>query len=63
MEQRDMLEMLSDLPDLWDINITDYSKEMGSSRFVKEAALEDYVSFVKKMTAKPVVAASRSRTR
>jgi len=58
-EQRDMLEMLSDLPDLWDINITDYSKEMGSSRFIKEAALADYVSFVKKITAKPVVTVGR----
>ncbi|MHC4074052.1 MAG: oxidoreductase, partial [Planctomycetota bacterium] len=58
-EQRDMLEMLADLPDLWDINITDYSKEMGSSRFVKEAALEDYVTFVKKITGKPVVSVGR----
>ena len=58
-EQRDMLEMLADLPDLWDINITDYSKEMGSSRFVKEAALEDYVAFVKQITAKPVVTVGR----
>jgi len=58
-EQRDMLEMLADLPDLWDINISDYSKEMGSSRFVKEAAQEDYVAFVKKITAKPVVGVGR----
>jgi dimethylamine/trimethylamine dehydrogenase len=58
-EQRDMLGMLSDLPDLWDINITDYSKEMGSSRFVKEAALEDYIGFVKKITDKPVVTVGR----
>ncbi|CAB1076317.1 Histamine dehydrogenase [Olavius algarvensis Delta 1 endosymbiont] len=58
-EQHDMLEMLADLPDLWDINITDYSKEMGSSRFVKEAALEDYVAFVKQITAKPVVTVGR----
>ena len=58
-EQRDMLEMLADMPDLWDINIADYSKEMGSSRFVKEAALEDYVSFAKKITEKPVVAVGR----
>lgn len=58
-EQRDMLEMLADLPDLWDINITDYSKEMGSSRFVKEAALEEYVAFVKQITAKPVVTVGR----
>jgi dimethylamine/trimethylamine dehydrogenase len=58
-EQRDMLQMLADLPDIWDINITDYSKEMGSSRFVKEAALEDYVAFVKKITGKPVVSVGR----
>lgn len=58
-EQRDMLEMLADLPDLWDINITDYSKEMGSSRFVKEGALEDYVAFVKKITDKPIVGVGR----
>src|SRR5210317_1630628 len=54
-----MLEMLSDLPDLWDINITDYSKEMGSSRFVKEAALEEYVAFAKQITSKPVVTVGR----
>jgi dimethylamine/trimethylamine dehydrogenase len=47
------------MPDLWDINIADYSKEMGSSRFVKEAALEDYVSFAKKITDKPVVTVGR----
>jgi len=58
-EQRDMLEMLAGLPDLWDINITDYSKEMGSSRYIKEGALEDYVSFVKKITDKPVVSVGR----
>ena len=58
-EQRDMLEMLAELPDLWDINITDYSKEMGSSRFVKEAALEEYVAFAKKITSKPVVTVGR----
>jgi dimethylamine/trimethylamine dehydrogenase len=58
-EQRDMLEMLADLPDLWDINITDYSKEMGSSRFVKEAALEEYVAIAKQITGKPVVTVGR----
>ena len=42
-EQREVVALLGDLPDLWDINIHDYSYEMGSSRFVKEAALENYV--------------------
>jgi len=58
-QQREMLEMLAELPDLWDINITDYAKEMGSCRFEKEAPLEDYVSFVKQMTTKPVVGVGR----
>ncbi|MCH7555815.1 MAG: NADH:flavin oxidoreductase, partial [Proteobacteria bacterium] len=58
-ERRDMLEMLAELPDLWDINISDYSLEMGVSRFVKEGALEPYMAFVKSVTTKPVVTVGR----
>ena len=58
-EQREVVALLADLPDLWDININDYSYEMGSSRFVKEAAQEDYVSYVKGLTGKPVVGVGR----
>ncbi|WIY24452.1 oxidoreductase [Parasedimentitalea psychrophila] len=58
-ERREMFEMLSELPDLWDINIADYSLEMGVSRFVKEAPLEPYMSFVKSVTSKPVVSVGR----
>ncbi len=58
-ERREMLEMLGELPDLWDINIKDYSYEMGVSRFVKEAALEPYMNFVKSVTSKPVVTVGR----
>ena len=58
-ERRDMLEMLGELPDLWDINIADYSVEMGVSRFVREAALEPYMAFVKSITSKPVVTVGR----
>ena len=58
-ERREMFEMLSDLPDLWDINIADYSLEMGVSRFVKEAALEPYMHWVKSVTDKPVVTVGR----
>ncbi|MGR3342501.1 MAG: oxidoreductase [Paracoccaceae bacterium] len=58
-ERREMLEMLGELPDLWDINIADYSIEMGVSRFVKEGALEPYMSFVKSVTSKPVVTVGR----
>ena len=58
-ERREMFEMLGKLPDLWDINIADYSLEMGVSRFVKEGALEPYMSFVKSVTTKPVVTVGR----
>lgn len=58
-ERRDMFEMLADMPDLWDINIADYSLEMGVSRFVSEAPLEPYMDFVKSVTAKPVVSVGR----
>ena len=58
-ERREMFEILAELPDLWDINIADYSYEMGSSRFVKEGALEPYMAFVKSATSKPVVTVGR----
>jgi len=58
-ERRDMFAMLADLPDLWDINISDYGLEMGVSRFTKEAALEPYMDFVKSLTSKPVVTVGR----
>jgi dimethylamine/trimethylamine dehydrogenase len=58
-ERREMLEMMAELPDLWDINIADYSREMGVSRFVKEAPLEPYMEFVKSVTSKPVVTVGR----
>ncbi len=58
-EQQDMFAMLAEMPDLWDININDYSYEMGPSRFVKEASLEPYLQFVKSATTKPVVSVGR----
>ena len=58
-ERRDMFAMLAELPDLWDINIKDYTLEMGVSRFVGEGSLEPYMSYVKSMTTKPVVTVGR----
>ena len=58
-DRREMFEMLAELPDLWDINIADYSVEMGVSRFTKEAALEPYMNWVKSLTTKPVVTVGR----
>ncbi|MBW2667726.1 MAG: NADH:flavin oxidoreductase, partial [Deltaproteobacteria bacterium] len=58
-EKREVVALLADLPDLWDLSVHDYSYEMGSSRFTREAALENYVSWVKQATQKPVVGVGR----
>jgi len=58
-ERREMFEMLAELPDLWDINVQDYTQEMGVSRFVPEGSLEAAMAFVKSVTSKPVVTVGR----
>jgi dimethylamine/trimethylamine dehydrogenase len=58
-DKMEIFEALAELPDLWDINICDYSLEMGTSRFTREGALEDYMSTVKSKTSKPVVTVGR----
>jgi dimethylamine/trimethylamine dehydrogenase len=58
-ERQEMFAMMAEMPDLWDINIQDYSLEMGASRFVKEGALEPYMKWVRSITTKPVVTVGR----
>ncbi len=55
----DCFELIAELPDLWDITVSDYGLEMGSSRFVKEAANQAAVKKIKSMTSKPVVSVGR----
>ena len=58
-DRREMFEMLAELPDLWDVNVNDYGREMGVSRFVQEASLEKTMHYVKSITSKPVVTVGR----
>src|SRR5215813_6260187 len=58
-EVRGVIEMLGELPDLWDLQLGDYHVDARSSRFAKEGAQEPYVAFVKKITSKPVVGVGR----
>jgi dimethylamine/trimethylamine dehydrogenase len=58
-EPREMLALMANLPDLWDVTVHDYSYEMGTSRFTSEAALEAATSWVKTVTDKPVVSVGR----
>jgi dimethylamine/trimethylamine dehydrogenase len=59
VEGRETVEMLAELPDLWDVQLGFYIDDARSSRFVKEGAQEPYVAFVKKLTTKPVVGVGR----
>lgn len=58
-ELLECFKMVAELPDLWDITVTDYRFEMGSSRFVKEAANQAAVAKIKSLTTKPVVSVGR----
>ena len=61
-EGYDILAMLSKLPDLWDVNISDWANDSGSSRFVKQGFQEQYITFEKSLTKKPVVGVRRYTT-
>ena len=58
-EGRQLVEYLAELPDLWDVNIANFAADARTSRFVPEAAQEEYISFVKQLTSKPVVGVGR----
>jgi dimethylamine/trimethylamine dehydrogenase len=58
-ERRAIFELLKDAPDLFDVTITDYSQEMGVSRFVPEASLEPLIGHVRGIVQKPVVSVGR----
>ncbi|MCP4357640.1 MAG: NADH:flavin oxidoreductase [Chloroflexi bacterium] len=58
-EGRDVVAMLAELPDLWDVNIIGWDNDSATSRFEKEGHQEPYINFVKSLTSKPVVGVGR----
>ncbi|MFI9306824.1 oxidoreductase [Streptomyces triculaminicus] len=58
-EGRDVVEMLAELPDLWDVNLSDFDDDGVTARFGDEGHQEKYVRFVKSVTTKPVVGVGR----
>lgn len=61
-EGRDIVAMLAELPDLWDVNISGWENDSATSRFKKEGYQEKYINFVKSLTSKPVVGVGRYTT-
>lgn len=58
-EGHDIIDMLANLPDLWDVNVSNWSNDSATSRFEKEGFQEKYTAFVKTVTNKPVVGVGR----
>ncbi len=58
-EAHDIVSMLAEVPDLWDVNVSSWKNDSTTSRFEKEGNQEKYISFVKKLTTKPVVGVGR----
>ena len=58
-EGGDIVEMLAELPDLWDVNVSDWPNDSGASRFFPEGYQTEYTAFVKSLTTKPVVGVGR----
>ena len=59
-ESQDIVGMLAELPDLWDVNVADWSNDSATARFEpNEGYQEAYTAFVKSMTSKPVVGVGR----
>ena len=59
-EGRAVVELLSEHPDLWDVNVSDWSNDSQTSRFEPNEGYQmPYVEFVKSLTTKPVVGVGR----
>ena len=58
-EGREVVAALAELPDLWDVNVSDWANDSKTSRFAPEGYQEEFVRFVKTVTSKPVVGVGR----
>ncbi|MCP4982275.1 MAG: FAD-dependent oxidoreductase, partial [Gammaproteobacteria bacterium] len=58
-EGREIIEMMAEMPDLWDVNVSSWENDSQTSRFSDEGFQEQYVDFVKSVTTKPVVGVGR----
>ena len=58
-EAREVVAMLAELPDLWDVNVSAWHYDSLPSRFSPEGAQEPFIDWVKKATTKPVIGVGR----
>jgi dimethylamine/trimethylamine dehydrogenase len=58
-EAHEVVGLLADLPDLWDVKLDSSPTDCAPSRFAPEGSHEPVIDFVKKLTARPVVGVGR----
>ena len=58
-EVEDMIGLLAELPDLWDVALAPWENDSQTSRFGPEGRQEPFIEGVKKLTTKPVVGVGR----
>jgi dimethylamine/trimethylamine dehydrogenase len=58
-EAHEVVALMADVPDLWDVKMDSSPTDCGASRFRPEAAHEPVIDFVKRITDKPVVGVGR----
>ncbi len=58
-EAHEVVGLLGDLPDLWDVKMDSSPTDCPPSRFAAEGSHEPVIDFVKKLTSKPVVGVGR----
>jgi dimethylamine/trimethylamine dehydrogenase len=58
-EAHELVQLLDDLPDLWDVKMDSETTDCAPSRFAPEGSHEPVIAFVKSLTRKPVVGVGR----
>ena len=58
-QAHEVVSLLSDLPDLWDVKMDSSPTDCGASRFRPEGAHEPVIDFVREVTDQPVVGVGR----
>ena len=58
-EAHEVVELLADVPDLWDVKLDSSPTDCAPSRFAPEGSHEPVIEFVRKLTRKPVVGVGR----
>ena len=59
-EGRAVVEMLAEMPDLWDVNLAGWDNDSATTRFEPQDGYQiPYIDFVKQVTSRPVVGTGR----